>query len=91
MKYSIKVVFRNVILQRGVLVVILILALLHFREVRFVTNLRIPSVDGAVLEDDLVVHGFKASTLDAEPGDLSLLTHLAHGGEDKIEEILRQL
>ena len=44
-----------------------------------------------MLVDDLVIDSFKAGTLDAEPGDLALVPHLAHGGEHEIEEILRQV
>jgi hypothetical protein len=90
-KNSINVVFRYVILHRGVLVIILIKSEPRLRQVKFVTNLRIPSVEGAMLVDDLVIHRFKAGTLDAEPGDLALVPHLAHRGEHEIEEILRQV
>jgi hypothetical protein len=90
-KNSIKVVFRYVILHCGVLVVILIISELRLRQVKFVTNPCISSVYGAMLVDDFIIDSFKAGTLDAEPGDLALEAHLAHGGENEIEEILRQV
>jgi hypothetical protein len=50
-----------------------------------------PPVVWDLLVDDLVIHSFKAGTLDAEPGNLPRLPHLAHSFENKIEEILRQV